>query len=545
MKVRGEKKLHKFCRIMLWVEAEEPELAQVIRQLCLEGALAAGKGSPGVTFALPTRELSATIVDKAYSSEPEEALRLLDAHIIPQCLATAEQWQAAGAVGNRLGVLLGPATVDDQGGLKIKEARLAPADDFVPLKKTNIAAWRVTEGRLPTEGVPAPRASRPPLKPPARKRRAGGSVYGGAAPGSAAGPCPQRRAIARRVEAQYLEYLKDPAGRVDPYLDQVVSLLSWLKNTQREVFEAVVPLLDRDPVTSFYLFLEPHKQMGGEVPYLLTDVFDGPHPWIPGEGYADVGEFEPMIAEAAAAGKAYLCYGQPEKLRVAIDECRVAITGPDGCKANALMTPQKIESAYLALHGTNKISAAGPVFPEKTLELLHAPLRKLWQDELRMFIHTEMAQARADRSPQVFQKLVLDLETLAPGDNYEKELVYGDAASVRDHVVSQYSSQNLVHWVCSTDFLYFVVPREIVDTRWEGIPLAEHPLATDDFSVRNVEPSKIDAMAHGGTVVGRGPERCCHPDSREAIRKSVRETGQLPGDLGIQVEEGKLVLVGS
>ncbi len=169
------KKLQKHCRIFLWVEGHDPALAQAIRDLCMEGALSPGRASSGVTFLYPTAAVRKEIIEKAYGPDAEEALRLLDANIIPEVVRTPAEFRRVG--GNRLGVQL--KVVGAEGSLVRLEggAVLRPAEDFSPLRKDNIAVWTVEEGELPTEGPPAPKPSgavRPRVSGGRARRRAHG-----------------------------------------------------------------------------------------------------------------------------------------------------------------------------------------------------------------------------------------------------------------------------------------------------------------------------------------------------------------------------------
>ena len=108
-----KKSLARHCRIFQWVEAQDPEFAAAIRDLCLEGTLAPGKKGNGVTFLYPNDPAyRGEIVALAYSDEADKAVRLVESLIVPDALHKASEFQAR-KVGSRLGV---PFTVESVSG---------------------------------------------------------------------------------------------------------------------------------------------------------------------------------------------------------------------------------------------------------------------------------------------------------------------------------------------------------------------------------------------------------------------------------------------
>ncbi|GFR90096.1 60 kDa polyprotein, partial [Elysia marginata] len=221
----SKKKLQKYCRIHQWIVAKDEALAGAIRDLCMEGALSGGRRS-GATFIYPPSSVSKEIVKKAYSADAEEAIFLLNAHIIPDSVRTAADFKRG--VGSRLGIKLevesaSGSSVTLKGGAKLKVA-----DDFHPLRKENIAVWEVESGEVPLEG--------PKFEAPKRGRGECRGEYRGGF-GASGATLNARQLLASGVEHNYDECMRANRCRTkDPYLAHAVSLLNFLKQNHPSLF---------------------------------------------------------------------------------------------------------------------------------------------------------------------------------------------------------------------------------------------------------------------------------------------------------------------
>lgn len=628
MAASSGKKLQKHCRIFVWVEGRDPGLAQAIRDLCLEGALAPSKASPGVTFVYPTAPVRDEIVDKAYSADAEEALRLLDAYIIPQCLPSAADFRQVG--GNRLGVQL-RAVATEKGCVRLEGgALLRPAKDFSPLRKDNIAVWEAVEGALPTEGPSAPK--RVAARGGGRVRRRGGAEPPQGPPPIAREKQPllgdwehlsARANIAIQVEAKFDKCMqKDGCRAFDPYLDSVASLLLFLKEKDPDRFVGVLPLLDRDPVTCFYILLEPYKTRG--TPLLPDDLLFGRSSdhWNGADSFLQVGPpgtgalatFEgffaslPDQAQASAtvrgggprvaggrssrkgaprrgggalddepeelrpgapgglqlapgtisapvprlrgdpslsAGEAVvpLCFTQPGALRTAIDLWRTDMLGFDGQDGNFSSTPAKVRETYINAIANNRYPDKGPVFPDWTIEMLGDPLRKLWQDELRIVLHSAMEDVREQPvySSAMFVEIVRMLRFTRPGNDWGEEASISNPEALKANVDRRAEYDYLLRFINSTDFHYFAVPTNKVGRgeSWGNIPLSQGKAPfqdPDDLSVANTELTKAQRLARARKG-GMDRSAAYPPGIVRALREYVRRNNSLPPQLGVSCAE--------
>ena len=91
------KAMSRYCKLYNWVKVADPELAEVIEDLCLIGQLGA-KRDWGLSFIMPEPKLKKEIISHAYGPAPEKAIDLINAHIILENLAehTGETSNKAG-----------------------------------------------------------------------------------------------------------------------------------------------------------------------------------------------------------------------------------------------------------------------------------------------------------------------------------------------------------------------------------------------------------------------------------------------------------------
>lgn len=237
-------KLSAYCRIMLWVEEQDPNLAWAIRNLCLEGLLAPGRkpvrGKPaGVTFLMPSKDVRKAILKEAESAAPEKAVEIIKAHIIPAALLKAEDFTAQklatrgdfelpvkGAKGGK---------VELEGGAELSLADFRAVKD----KEGRLAVWTVTKGAVPTAGKAFTVSD----------FSKGGSKVGGG--GGAADweefMCEMRRRLATNAGS-----LEDCTAVAMGYLH---GLLNHLYTNHQGELEALLPLLDYSPIASLYIFV--------------------------------------------------------------------------------------------------------------------------------------------------------------------------------------------------------------------------------------------------------------------------------------------------
>lgn len=474
--------LQKYCRIYQWVEAQDPDFAQAIRDLCLEGHLSPGGKKRGVTFLYPAdAAYRQEIVAKTYGADGDEAARMVEALIVPDAFVEGASFSQPGRqVGNLAGVLLPVEKATSKAVHLAGGVELARCETFLPreTRQSDIAVWLVAKGRLPTEGAPytAPRAERPP-----RARTGGAEGEAAAAPAPAS-----RAALALRTADRFIECLQADRCRAhNPYLAVVVSFLNWLAAKHPERLAALRPVLDYDPVVSFYLLFEPYRTAGAG-PYL-----------VPEELLAEWGGADCCYQDGPAEFRKHFAGLTNPSLIAQVDAVRyeAANAGRD--------MPKRVCAAYDELRAQNAVKGFGPVLPPEAAAAYAADCcrqRRLWQDEFRHWAHTQFAAVRtaptAAEAVAEFQQWLSAVATGYPGNDWDAERrITSPAIMSGVGVKADYTA--LMVFVNSTDFLYYPVAADGVGQVWGGSPA--HTLEEGGIYNRNA----VAERALGGTVTHR------------------------------------------
>jgi len=500
--------LVKFCRIFQWVEIQDPEFALAISELCLEGALSPSHGH-GVTFLYPEDKAHREeIVTKTYSIDADEAIKMIHALIIPAALVSGTDFKRD-VVGTRAGVRL---TVESAEAGRVKlagDVELAVAKDFLPLAKRegDIAVWIITSGRPPLTGEsfapPAP-VRKPKKKGPADSTGGSRRVRGGAA-------VSQRSELAARVEAEYKRgMLQDGCrGGGNPYLAKVVSLLNYLRAKNTESYEAVLPLVDLDPFTSFYLLIEPYKTEGTHL--IQGGVLFGEGAWNGGDIYSDAAaEFEAHFQSFAA-----------QDISPHVENVRASVVGNN----NPREAPALVHAAYQALTTQNTIDGQGPILPAATIAILGggsaAAAKKLWQDELRFILGSAIRELRSHFIAADFDAIVGDLREKWPGNNYGAETFLTNIEAQKANVAPRSDLMLFVKFINSSDFLYFpCAPAAVGGTAGS--------LAPDDYELYDRNSVGLaDLHRTTGMVRASGVS----PSTLQELEIYVQTHGKLPDDI--------------
>lgn len=507
----GRQKLKKFCRIHLWVEAQDDELATAIRNLCMEGHLS---GRSGVTFLYPDKKARAEIVSLTYS-EPDQAVKILESLILPRCIKTASEFRS-GDVGSKLGVALEVEKVTGSEVTLKGGAVLVPATDFVPLRKDNLAVWKVKSGTVPTTG--------PEYK--WRNARQKGPVGGGE------GANAFRTALAMGVEEAFSSCMVLNGCRSQhPYLASVLGLLAHLEKTAPDELAKVLPVLDRDPMASFYLLVEPYKGLPGQEGPNSSDFLlagstikdwdgktapNGPQSLEYFFGSSVPGKELASAQDRQDVGRAVVpkVYSDPGGVRQAVDTIRSNLLSK-----GSVSLGQKVCGQYDSFAAGNNVGSVQPVLPDATLQAL-AQGKKLWQDQVRFTIDSINAQMQGSYNPQDFKDLLEFVRDTMPGNDYAKECLLTSAVGGESVDVAPKSRIiALGTFINNTNFMYFPTPNEVIGGYWGGAD--QSPFS--GIPPYNAERNKADRLAK------MMPEAAAVPPCVIAFIQLDRGQTQLPG----------------
>lgn len=507
----------KYCRIFQWIEAQDPAFAAAIDRLCLQGSLSPGGRGAGITFLYPEdKAFRDEITEKAYSYDADEAEKIVCSLIIPDALLAGGDFNRR-AVGSKLGVKYGVESADASKVKLTGGVELVPAKDFQTLAKREgtMAIWLITKGRpaLSGEAYRAPAAS--------AAKTGGRAVRGGN------GGLSDRAQLAATTECEFDRCMKlDRCRAHHPFLARVVSLLNFLRMAAPDTYAAVLPVLDYDPVVTFYLILEPYKTAGE--PLIPTALLFGPAgaAWNGAEAYADaVEEYKAVfrsMADQTQAGAAGVPYVFRDRAAVAaqVDAVRQSLGAQ-----TPRQIPQLVQAAYATLASQNSIQGLGPILPDAALQHLGAKgAKKLWQDEFRFTVHEALQTMRQMPvySSDTFASIVRDVRLAWPGDRYEAEIRLANVADLSANVAPRAELILLLKFVNSTDFLYTPVAPEVVGGAW-GDP--------NDPTSEEVYNRNAAALANLGRVQGMTRASGISPQALMELQIYARSHGQLPAEV--------------
>lgn len=466
-----KRKVQKYCRIFNWIQDVDEEFAEVMTNLCVDRIADTNKRIPSITFLMPKGKLRTEIIDLAYSNTPEKAVDIIISLVLPYGFTSIEAFNNVqpNQIGNKLRYvfpkILKPndKIVNFGDKLVIKP----PHPKLVPRDNAKIYVWDIESGQPPNnfnkyvekQEYVIPEGSRP--------------TRGGAE--CSIDPLIQLNGKPRALFAQTIEQLvRDEIQKIhtkNPYLPVVVLLLQRLLDKQNcQIFLKIRPIIDIDPIITFYILLEPYK-LEGE--YLISDdifnqrlfdailkarnMFDDP-----GEEYRKIMN-RPIDEDVAA-------FNGTKSIIEAVNGIRNKLLND----TESRLLPEEILRVYNTLEEKNEIKSVVSetasivnVLPEALVaHYQNNHNKRLWQDEYRFIIgeclRTMKTEPDSEARSIVFNNLCNTLKTDLRGDNYSNELCimnnseYPLTACVRDRV------RMMQYFVNSPDFLFIGCNMELI-----------------------------------------------------------------------------------
>lgn len=432
----SKKGLTKFCRIYVYIEQREPGFAELIRSMCLEGMLSPGRRNVGITFLFPDAALIKKIEDKAYSGDEEEAVRLIQTLIIPDVFQTSAEFGKRPS-GSRFGVKF---DVEKAEGDKVvfKGFEIKKVKDFAGLRNENLAVWDLVKGLPPMTGA----AYIPPEREMNKTR--GGADEVPRLPSTK----PLRLLAAEAAEEAYKANLDDSV-----YLKKAVSLMIYLREYEPLVIDTLVPVLDYDPMATFYILFEPRRLVG----HLVSD-------GIMNE-WGGIDLFHNAAAEYCEILSSVANPIDPADFYKAVTNARLEVVQNGGNKRRANLSTD-VRKDYKNLVENRSIQGLSNVVPENTARVVRE--RKLWQDELRFTCHARQGIRSSDEAASFIDDEVAQYR----GVDCESEIMFFEKG-VPD-VGNQKLEMGLL-FVFSSDFLHVFNPAVV----------GEEKISFDEYTVVN------------------------------------------------------------
>lgn len=477
----------KHCSVLTWIEEQDADFAQAIRDLCLVGQLTPRRS--GVTFLMPSAATRKSIMEKV-GSNTEQAVVAITAHILPFYFTKGTEF--TGEFGSKAGVKLeaekrAADEVTLKGGAVLKRSgfqALARRSASGTALEPNTAVWEVAKGEVPTAGES--------FDPLARRAKTGGA--------EAFSANATRAEIMLRVLNEGLAEMSTRKTQLK-LLEALMGLLRQLCDNFTDDYYKAYCALDRSPLATLLILVEPFKDVSKSQDYFISEA--AIVAWGGATSHIEdvAGNMLDIFQEMEKRGQALhnsLSGGMVEvpKIFSQPDSVYAQSAGiTNTLIANAsLNTPGQILAVYEDLTQNNRIGAVSDVYPQAVLPALQNG-RKAWQDLLRFEVHKLEAQSLRVTDQASATTFMNDFNTTVrtrlPGSEYAQEVadLMGQCASGPSRAAQGAEISNACDWVNSTDFLYFPRSTAFVQKIGAGNP-AVSPMA-------RTEPINADAHSHG------------------------------------------------
>lgn len=463
-----KRKVQKYCRIFNWIQDYDEEFAEVMTNLCVDRIADTTKRITSITFLMPKGKLRSEIIDLAYSSTPEKAVDIIISCVIPYGFPTVESFNNSppNQIGNKLRFIFPKITNQNSKNVSFGDKLIIKTAQpkLIPRDNAKIYVWDIETGEPPNNFNKYVDKQEYIIPEGSRQIRGGDDCN--------ADPITQLSGRPRAIFAQTIEQMvRDSIQKIhnkNPYLPVVVLLLQRLLNkTNYQTFIKVRPILDVDPIITFYILVEPYKLVGE---YLVSDdifnqrlfdailkarnVFEDP---------AD--EYRKILN--THLDENYAAFNNAKTLIESINNIRNKLLND----VESRLLPGEILKIYNNLESKNEIKSSEVsienVFPESLIaHYQNNHNKRLWQDEYRFIIgeclRTMKTEPNAEARAVVFNNLCNTLKLNLRGDDYSNELCimnnsdYPLTACVRDRV------RMMQYFVNSPDFLFIGCSMELI-----------------------------------------------------------------------------------
>lgn len=443
-----------YCRILDYINATNPELAETIQSTCSEQLLRGGR-KYGVTLIVPDKAFIARVnklVDSDSIEDSVKACAMVNSLIMRDVYKTPTDWTTRGVVSNALF----PSQIVEVASTSAKEvvfksgAKITPDPDFKDSSSAgNLAVWKLTSGEMPiTTDKPAMAEAKK------SKTKTGGYI-----------PTPDhsqalRFRIARAVENLYaIGRIQHDAGEPDKdaFCENVCSLLHFIMNVKSDhalMYGKILPLISFDKF-DFYVLVEPHKH--GKA-YLIDDALITE--WWSTKPACDVHAVRAQVEKMLVEGEGALVYTDRLALLAKISELRLPLT--KRAESQPRSAVDAIEADYIALEKNNAIGGLGPVYPESLIAYYRSePGLKMLHDELRYLSYGSFARLESEPfDPCVFHELVNTIGECLYNDDHGKGQKLLNKTAIKYQIAPTDKLEEIKLFVNSTMFMYIPLTKE-------------------------------------------------------------------------------------
>lgn len=465
-----KKKVQKYCRIFNWIQDYDEEFAEVMTNLCIDRIADVSKRYPSITFLMPKGKFRTEIIDLAYSTTPEKAVDIIISLVLPYGFSSIESFNNAkqNQIGNKLRYVFPKINKPNDKNVNFGDKLVIKSSQnkLVPRDNVKIYTWDIDSGEPPNNYNKYVEKQEYVL-PDGSRQTTGGS-------NCKLDPITELGTKSRAIFAQSIEQLvRDEIQKIhnkNPYLPVVVLLLQkLLEKSNYQIFLKIRPILDVDPIITFYILVEPYKLVGE---HLVSDdifnqrlfnsiikmknIFEDP-----------ANEYRKILNRPVDATAAV--FTNPKHVVDVVNDIRNKLLN----ETEARLLPEEIIHIYNYLEEKNEIKAVSGtpniinVFPESLVaHYQNNHNKRLWQDEYRFIIgeclRTMKTEPDSEAREVVFNNVCNTLKTTLRGDSYSDELCimnnsdYVLTTCVRDRI------RMMQYFINSLDFLFIGCNIELI-----------------------------------------------------------------------------------
>lgn len=483
-----------FCNLLELINSVETQLYgtensgkvnhfyEVIKKTCTEDLL--HRRSTGVTLLFPVdgkyREKLFNNLENCTTTQDFENLQMeISTLIMPEAvvdgseLTNSERSKKSaepivGPLGNWLGEIYAFEKKNDAYVIKVNGAEVGTISNKLPNKvkvntsykskyQTEFAVWFLTftnkDSKFPFDKDSEQKYIFKPTRPRKTAPGGAGGVTGGHESyiNQLVSTTNSRFSIAKQLEADYAKCMFQDKCKVrHPYLITVASLLNYLRIKKNDVYNYVLPVLDYDPIISFYILVEPYKTVGK--PFISDeDLFEHGGYWAqvqlcksPKDEY--LSHFENKFSVSGGF------FSEQPRVLAAIQDVRSNIFE---IKSYSTLV-SRVRTAYTSF-SAGTVKGVDNVFPSQSIREKDVD-RKLWQDEFRFNIGAAIKCLvhRGKFDIGEYEMLIQRIQCGWKGNDYKSDLVVV-CEDTKYKIITQAELGLLVGFICSTDFLYIPV----------------------------------------------------------------------------------------
>ena len=470
----SERRVEKHCKIINWLKIVDNEFAEHLGNLCMVDILSVNpKYTSSITFLMPNKKL----LEKIYESDVEKASQIISSCVIPFGVATSqafENFSKADNLGNKAYYHFPEILESDKTSITFKNGLKISSDpkssDNSNITKYGFIGREKKEKKIGISYVWYIVKGEPPHADNSKDAKSGYKLPQGnrVKKGGEETTFSKREALTSKLYDIFRAALNNTSvGYSDIFTRACIVIFNnLLKDTCQATFVKVRPIIDINPIVTYFLIVEPYKQHN----YLLQD--DQLFRNLDNEAFLQqiqtMSETDVMEKYLDIINKDLRCvdnesaiYNQTNKIVSNVIKIRDELL-------NQNFQISSILSYYNSLETTNILGYSGTtiakIFPDALFVHYSDKVnknKKLWQDEVRFVIHGFLSSMRLSYGVEriaTFNKLMFTMQKEMPGNNYTDELciLNVDKSTTFNGLIAcqRTKLQVMQHFVNSSCFLF-------------------------------------------------------------------------------------------